>query len=410
MTEPTKTIATTKTTPSAIDSNTDPSASLQAAPIDTPPAMSTSEPIAGTPPNIATAPKITSSAYDEVGIWAKTVDDLETLRIAEANRVYALTETLGLDPKGPGVRRLISLANATDELEKQAIKGLQAAVKACPVGDFVESVSGAGYKQVGRLLGEIGDPATRDMPSQLWAYCGLHVVPADHYKRDPHNHTVGQNATGTQTSSADQQHAATQTRYVGQEQLGTQTSLADQNPNGTQLPIVGVAPRRKRGERANWSTEARKRSWLIANSLIKQRGTTYRAVYDAGRVKYADAVHNVPCVRCGTDAAQTPNDPQSGPGGHQSSDLQNLTAADQTSLDPQQQNVGQKSRDTQSVSADQDTPGTHNSRVGRAAPVGSPLRLGHQHARALRLVQKAFILDLWIAARQAAGLPTSTSR
>lgn len=58
-----------------------------------------------------------------------------------------------------------------------------------------------------------------------------------------------------------------------------------------------------------------------------------RAVYDDTRAKYADAVHAVPCVRCGP--------------------------------------------------------------AGQPAPTDSPLSAGHQHARALRAIAKTILRDLW---------------
>lgn len=61
--------------------------------------------------------------------------------------------------------------------------------------------------------------------------------------------------------------------------------------------------------------------------------TPYGKVYIDGRAKYADAVHNHPCPRCGP--------------------------------------------------------------IGKPAPAGSPLSDAHKHARALRLVAKAILKDLW---------------
>lgn len=97
---------------------------------------------------------------------------------------------------------------------------------------------------------------------------------------------------------------------------------------------VGVAPKRQRGHKSNWNEDARKRAWLIATSCLKQPdGTRYRDIYTAARAKYADAVHGGDCVRCGP--------------------------------------------------------------AGKPAPAGTPLSLGHQHARGLRAVAQAFLAELW---------------
>src|SRR5690606_16891250 len=95
------------------------------------------------------------------------------------------------------------------------------------------------------------------------------------------------------------------------------------------------------GEKANWNPQIKMRTYLIAESCIKQMDSPYRAVYDAARTKYADAVHSEECRRCGPS--------------------------------------------------------------GKPAPVGSPLSDGHKHARAMRLVSKEILRDLWIEARRVRG-------
>lgn len=100
--------------------------------------------------------------------------------------------------------------------------------------------------------------------------------------------------------------------------------------------VGGRAQQHTRGQQSNWSSEAKMRTFNIAASCVKSKGH-YRDVYDVGRIKYADATHHVECKRCG-------------PKGH-------------------------------------------------PAEPGSPLSLGHQHARALRLVSKEILKDLWSLAR-----------
>src|SRR5690606_23278234 len=47
--------------------------------------------------------------------------------------------------------------------------------------------------------------------------------------------------------------------------------------------IDGEGARRRKGQRANWSSEAKMRAYLIATSIIKQMPSPYRAVYDERR-------------------------------------------------------------------------------------------------------------------------------
>jgi hypothetical protein len=204
-------------------------------------------------------------------ILAAQVDDLEKQRIANDNRVRTLGRDFGLAGTDE-VRRLEAIAEGIAALEHQAVLALQRAMRSHPLGPWVTAQKGLGDKTMARLLAAIGNPATRDTVSQLWAYSGWHV-------------------------------------------------------------IDGTAARRRKGVRANWSNEAKVRSYLAAEACVKNRNSPYRVVYDDGRAKYADAVHSADCAPC-------------------------------------------------------------------KAKAGDPLRAGHQHARAMRLVAKAILRDLWREARR----------
>jgi len=83
--------------------------------------------------------------------------------------------------------------------------------------------------------------------------------------------------------------------------------------------------------------EAKMRAFNIAKSIVKAGGP-YRDAYDAAREKYADAVHGVECKRCGP--------------------------------------------------------------AGKPAQPGTYLSPGHQHARALRVVAKKVLTDLYYEAKR----------
>lgn len=95
---------------------------------------------------------------------------------------------------------------------------------------------------------------------------------------------------------------------------------------------------RRRGEKGNWNATLKMRAFLIAESCMKTPTSPYRVVYDDARAKYATAVHAEECKRCGPS--------------------------------------------------------------GKPAQPGSDLSDGHKHARALRLVAKTFLRDLWEEARR----------
>lgn len=203
------------------------------------------------------------------------------------------------------------MVEALGKLEHQATLNLQRAVRKHPLGPWMKATVGVGEKQGARLLAAIGDPywnTLYDRPrtvSELWAYCGLHVHPAAQLRVEAQRLRGGGGKQGDPGQAEADTHAVT----------------------------AGVAPTRARGQRANWSTVAKTRAYLIAESCIKQVHSPYRAVYDDGRSKYADAVHPEPCRRCGP--------------------------------------------------------------AGKPAEKGSPLSAGHQHARAMRLAMKEILKDLW---------------
>lgn len=101
--------------------------------------------------------------------------------------------------------------------------------------------------------------------------------------------------------------------------------------------IEGSAQRRRKGIKSNWNDKAKSRAFLMAQSCVKRLDGSYRKVYDAARAQYADSIHSTDCVRCGP--------------------------------------------------------------AGKPALAGTPLSLGHQHARALRRISKEILRDLWLEAR-----------
>lgn len=274
-----------------------------------------------------------------LGVFADILDDFEKVRIANENRLRQLTDTgehgHGLTMDNPELIKLAALVEGISDFEHQAILALQRTVRKHPLGIWAKPIVGIGEKQLARLLAAIRDPYWNDLHdrprtvSELWAFCGYHVVKVGGQTRDD-THVAF--ATHSQTSGsqivldAQPHHAAGSASHI------------DQASDNTQDGTVGVAPKRQRGQQANWKGIARDRCYLIAESCIKQANSPYRKVYDDTRAHYADAVHDVPCVRCGPK--------------------------------------------------------------GKPAPVGSPLSLGHQHARGLRKVAKTILRDLWREAKR----------
>jgi hypothetical protein len=290
----------------------------------------------------ASTPNVGALLADPLlALAADILDDLEKVRIANENRYRQLTRSdtdsdgetrgFGLDQAHPDVARLAALVAMLAAAEHQAALNLGRLMRAHPLGPWVKNAAGVGEKQGARLIAAIGDPYIRPEieradgivePSrprtvgELWAFCGYHVI------RTPASSQPNRDA-----------------------QMGFAAGGPDSHPGHSRLDTqeinAGVAPKRRKGQHANWSPTAKMRAYLVAEKCMqtgKATSTPYRQVYDTARTHYAQATHQVPCERCGPK--------------------------------------------------------------GKPAQPGSPLSDGHKHARALRKVAKEILKDLWREARR----------
>lgn len=227
--------------------------------------------------HIATSPDDDLPIVDPLlFVHATAHHDLEQQRIASENRLRILTTTqpdddgvmrgFGLDDAHPDVARLRGITDALRSLEHDAELGLGRALRRGSIYPWVKAQVGLGDKQVARLLASIGDPywhLVEDRPrtvSELWAYSGLHVLPASHNDHETHGIHAG----------------------------GDQTSNPGQRSDAAHRETAGVAARRRKGQRSNWSTDAKTRAFLCATSCIKQERSPYRAVYLTRRSRTAE--------------------------------------------------------------------------------------------------------------------------
>lgn len=190
---------------------------------------------------------------------ADVLDSLETVRIANSNRLMILTRSeadsdgeergFGLDESHPDVARLAAMVETMKKLEHDAELGLTKQMKKHPLGPWVKAQKGVGEKQAARLLASIGDPywhVVENRPrtvSELWAYSGLSVLRNEEF-------------TGP---------------------FGA----------GASLPGEGVAQRRKKGVKSNWSANAKSRAYLVAMSCLKQLVKPCERI-DEDSVKHVD--------------------------------------------------------------------------------------------------------------------------
>lgn len=183
-----------------------------------------------------------------LGQMAATVDDLEGQRKAAENRLRIFTKAdadedgeergFGLPADHPSVISQAAVVDLIKDAEKLAVKNLEKAMKAHPLGPWVQNQKGLGLKTIARLLAEIGDPywMTRYAPdpdnpeknvlmeerprtvSELWAFCGLHVVD-------------------------------------------------------------GAAPKRQKGYQSNWRTMAKTRAYNTLDPIVKLKNNPERGKY-----------------------------------------------------------------------------------------------------------------------------------
>jgi len=218
---------------------------------------------------------------------AAVLDDIERVLLANQNRLRAMTRSeadvdgeirgLGLDERHPDVARLAAIVATLDVIYKDATRNLEKIMRRHPLYPWAKSIRGVGDKQIARLLAAVHDPYVRPeivrddgtvLPagprtvSALWAYCGLHVLPAGgHHAAE----TQGSDAAGRGQLSAD--HDGNVTRDLG---VGGAGGDLGRRRRDDHHPLAGVAPRRARGTKANWSTKAKTRAYLISESCMKQ--------------------------------------------------------------------------------------------------------------------------------------------
>jgi len=173
--------------------------------------------------------------YLTLYLFASSLDDVEKLRVAQENRIRQVTRApdvpdadgicrgFGLLETDPVVTTLQVSVSLLEEAEKLLVKDLSDAMKRHPLGPWVMSQRGVGLKTAARLLAATGDP--------YW------------HRAENRPRTVGE-----------------------------------------LWAYCGYRPgqRRVKGQQSNWSADARKRSWLMVQAIIKAGGP-WKELWDERR-------------------------------------------------------------------------------------------------------------------------------
>ena len=150
--------------------------------------------------------------------------DIQKVRIMHSNRLALMVRDGLVISEGKAEQNYELALDPLLEAEKMLQKHFAEFVRDLELWQsWLSLVRGIGPTLAAGLIAEIQDVGRFDTVSKLWAYLGLHVVQ--------------------------------------DEEQGM------------------IAARRKRGQKANWSTWGKTTCWKISDSFVKQRGA-YRDVYD----------------------------------------------------------------------------------------------------------------------------------
>lgn len=271
-----------------------------------------------------------------LALLADALDDIENIRKATSNRLRQLTRT---GPDADGEERGFGLTLAMPQ-----VAAVAAMLKAIKHDDAVLKDLGYDTTATGRPCGCLECQAIRNLQKEM--------------RKHPLGPWVSA-AVGVGEKQGARLIAAIGDPYWNTLHDRPRTLSELRSYCGLRQDGNGVAVRRRKGEDVNWSSKAKSRAWLVASKCMvvglkkpcgKQGNdelvthvdgcqcSHYRLVYDAGRAKYLGAVHQHECIRCGPS--------------------------------------------------------------GKPALAGSPVSPGHQHARAIRLVMREVLKDLWLESKR----------
>lgn len=161
--------------------------------------------------------------HASLGHYARQLLDIQKVRIAMANRVAAM-ERDGLPDYLTAHAR--TTMDGLAKLEADINRYLERSARRHPMAEWIKAQRGIGLPGFARLLGITGPLDRFATVSKLWAYLGMHVVD-------------------------------------------------------------GSAPKRRKGELANWSPQGRVLCHQIADAIVKSgAGGPYRAAYDRKKAEY----------------------------------------------------------------------------------------------------------------------------
>lgn len=279
----------------------------------------------------------TTAPFDELGFRRLRVWG-EMLEDAMKSRIACSNRALR-SPVDPihYLGYLESLKVVEDTCRKELVRCFR---EVAPVGvqRWLKTATGVGEPSLARLLGHIGHPV-HTIP-RFWEGSGKSSLPTTKTRAQSNVASSSEEASSSFTQTVRETHVG---RREGRHLV--EGEPFDRSVSQLWSYCGHGDPKRRRARGMNvddalscGSPMAKSIVFLISTAIVKTGRGAYREHYDKLRARYADRVHAKPCVRCGPS--------------------------------------------------------------GRPAPEGSPWKLGHQHAAALRGVGKLVLRDLWVAAKE----------
>lgn len=118
---------------------------------------------------VTEAPAEEAGKYEQLRWLTDVYTQVQRLRIANFNRVFAAKEGLDTNEPDPFVAGLVG---KLEGLEGDVFREMKQIVKLHPAWPWLEQVRGMGPTLSTKILGLIGDISTFDTVSKLWAFAG----------------------------------------------------------------------------------------------------------------------------------------------------------------------------------------------------------------------------------------------
>ena len=224
--------------------------------------------------------------YEELRWLTDVYMQVQKLRVANGNRVFASTKGLDSNLPDPFVARLVG---RLEDLEKATFEEMKAVVRDHPAWPWLDSVKGIGPTIATKILGLIGDIEKFATVSKLWMFSGYGLKPRGRiwspedalYRVD--DIVAADNGYAYLIEKVHDQS----TKLVPSAEWSTEYYVT-QSIGRYDISCIGPNAERQRpikGEKLSYNRRLKTAVYLAGDSFIKSR-SPYRDLYDASKKRY----------------------------------------------------------------------------------------------------------------------------